>query len=516
MTWWGMRQAPAGSRAASTGWAARLAVAATAAFVLLQLPLLGDPTWRHADEHHYTDAAVRMLADGDVATPRAADGTPRFHKPLLTYWAIAASFRAFGVGIAASRLPSLLAVVLLAWLAWRTALVWLDDRVLALLAVVILLAHPETAQLATRATPDALLVCFVTASLLGISRLATAATPPPRAAVLAWTGAGLGVATKGLPGLLCIAYGLVTLRRDGRSRWLLRPAAMALGAGLAMAGTAPAWLEHGTAAVTGLHADQVGTRRIVRAFDAAVRSAGHEIGSMALAFLPWTALLALRGRATVAAARRAAAVTRFTLGWTALLLLLSTLLAFRRPRYVAPAIPLLAVTCAGLVAGVARRLRPAAAIAPAATLLALGLGWMLAGGLFRAVVRPALCESAAPELMACLDAAGADGAGAVAVGDTASHVASDLRLVSRGRLDLASVRGPRALAQHEPSPPMIVAGGDVAPTLEQQGWLLRPCGREVRFRWTLREVLDLARTRDRQRLLAARARTVFVATPRVP
>jgi 4-amino-4-deoxy-L-arabinose transferase-like glycosyltransferase len=64
--------------------------------------------------------------------------------------------RAFGIWIAASRLPSLLAVVLLAWLAWRTALAWLDDRVLALLAMVILLAHPETAHLATRVTPDAL------------------------------------------------------------------------------------------------------------------------------------------------------------------------------------------------------------------------------------------------------------------------------------------------------------------------------------------------------------------------
>jgi hypothetical protein len=40
-----------------------LAVATTAAFVLLQAPLVGDSTWQHADEQFYTDAAVRMLAD---------------------------------------------------------------------------------------------------------------------------------------------------------------------------------------------------------------------------------------------------------------------------------------------------------------------------------------------------------------------------------------------------------------------------------------------------------------------
>lgn len=150
-----------------------------------------------------------MLADGDgdVATPRAADGTPRFHKPLLTYWAIAASFRAFGVGIAASRLPSLLAVVLLAWLAWRTALVWLDDRALALPAAVILLAHPETAQLATRATPDARWSASspprCSASDSWRPRRRRRRAPP------SWRGRAQGSGSpKGLPGLLCIAYGI--------------------------------------------------------------------------------------------------------------------------------------------------------------------------------------------------------------------------------------------------------------------------------------------------------------------
>jgi 4-amino-4-deoxy-L-arabinose transferase-like glycosyltransferase len=493
------------------------AALAVAVFLVLQLPLLRDLGWRHADEHLYTDAAVRMVADGDLTAPRAADGTFRFHKPLLTYWAIAASFRAFGIGVAASRLPSLLAIALLAWLAWRTTLVWFDDRAVGVLAVVILLAHPETAQLAVRATPDALLVCFVAAALLGIGALVTAATPPPGAALLAWGGAGLAVATKGIPGLLCLGYGVFVLARAGRTRWLLRPAAIALGAALALAGTAPSLLRHGGTVVTGLQMDQLDARGIVDSPGTVLGGAAHEIGSITMAFMPWAVLLAFRGRAVGAALRRHAGIVRFTLGWTVILLVLSTLLEFRRPRYVAPALPLLAIACAGLLEATTRA-PPAArwgrrlgdGVTP---FVVLGFAWMVAGGVFRGVVRPGLSESAVPALAACLDTAGVDGTAVVAVGDEAAHLASDLRLVSGGRLDLAVVHRPRALAERTPSPAMLVAGHDVAPELARRGWRLHPCGREARFRWTVADTLELVRVRDRERLLSSRARAVSVATP---
>ena len=78
--------------ASSRGWMVGL----VAVFVVVHLPLLGDYTWHHADEYLYTDAVVRMLDAGDLSTPRYADGTLRFNKPLLTYWAVAASFATFG------------------------------------------------------------------------------------------------------------------------------------------------------------------------------------------------------------------------------------------------------------------------------------------------------------------------------------------------------------------------------------------------------------------------------------
>src|SRR5262249_2182894 len=168
----------------------------------------------------------------------------------------------FGVCLVASRVPALLAAVLLAWLTWRSALVWCLDPATALLAVVILLAHPEATQLATRATPDVLLCLFLTACLLAVARLVVEDEPGVGGARWAWAGTGLAIATKGLPGLLALLYGVIVLAATGRLGRLLRPGAAALGAALAVAGVAPSWLSHGGAAVSGLYADQLATRAI--------------------------------------------------------------------------------------------------------------------------------------------------------------------------------------------------------------------------------------------------------------
>jgi 4-amino-4-deoxy-L-arabinose transferase-like glycosyltransferase len=216
-----------------------LALASVAAFGALHLAMLADFGRGHADEHFYTDAAIRMLEEGDLLTAHAADGTPRFHKPLLTYWVLVASFRLLGIGLVASRLPFLLAAVLLAWLTWRVALVWSGDPATALLAVVILLAEPETTQLATRATPDVLLCLFLTACLLGLSRIAIETPPSAAAACWAWIGGGLAVATKGLPGLLALLYGGAILAMTRRLRALLRPGAVTLGAAVAQRASCP-------------------------------------------------------------------------------------------------------------------------------------------------------------------------------------------------------------------------------------------------------------------------------------
>jgi 4-amino-4-deoxy-L-arabinose transferase-like glycosyltransferase len=74
------------------------------------------------DEPRYAWIARDMAESGDWVTPRLY-GKPWFEKPPLYYWEAALSFKLFGVGEAAARLPSalsaLLATLAMAWLALR-------------------------------------------------------------------------------------------------------------------------------------------------------------------------------------------------------------------------------------------------------------------------------------------------------------------------------------------------------------------------------------------------------------
>ncbi len=59
------------------------------------------------DEGRYSDIAQTMLHTGDWLTPRM-DGVSHYHKPPLSNWLVAASFKIFGSNEFAARLPSIL------------------------------------------------------------------------------------------------------------------------------------------------------------------------------------------------------------------------------------------------------------------------------------------------------------------------------------------------------------------------------------------------------------------------
>ncbi len=68
------------------------------------------------DEYYYVRSVKFMVENGDYITPRFHDivawedvRTKRFEKPILTYWAIALSYKLFGVDYVSARLPSVLA-----------------------------------------------------------------------------------------------------------------------------------------------------------------------------------------------------------------------------------------------------------------------------------------------------------------------------------------------------------------------------------------------------------------------
>src|SRR5690348_14359184 len=112
------------------------AVALCALLFLLGFAFQGTRPLYDADEGRYTSVALAMLDSGDFIVPRLDPYHPHYAKPPLTYWALAASFRAFGTNVWAARVPGALAYVgvglLIAWMArrlqlqnpWRAGTIW--------------------------------------------------------------------------------------------------------------------------------------------------------------------------------------------------------------------------------------------------------------------------------------------------------------------------------------------------------------------------------------------------------
>ena len=85
------------------------AAAATLALLAIAVPLfflgLGHGALSEPDEPYYAVPAREMLRTGDF-TVTTLGGEPWFDKPILFYWVVAASFRAFGVSEGSARAGS--------------------------------------------------------------------------------------------------------------------------------------------------------------------------------------------------------------------------------------------------------------------------------------------------------------------------------------------------------------------------------------------------------------------------
>ncbi|MCS7265741.1 MAG: glycosyltransferase family 39 protein [Armatimonadetes bacterium] len=158
------------------------------------------------DEAYYARVPVEMRERGDWIVPYF-NGEPRYKKPPLMYWLVALSQSAFGENEFASRLPSFIAVVLTGFI-----LAWFGSKVGAvetgLWAAAAFLLNPMTAVLGNWGAPEATLCLFVTASVLfGLLWLFNGSL---RWLLLSGIAAGLGILTKGAPGLVLPILALLT------------------------------------------------------------------------------------------------------------------------------------------------------------------------------------------------------------------------------------------------------------------------------------------------------------------
>ncbi len=178
------------------------------------------------DEALYVAAAREMRLSGDYVTSRI-NGERFFEKPPMVYWAAAAMFAAFGVNEFAARLPAALSSALLTGLIF-----WFGARQFGrragFLAGAFFALSPLVLGAARQLTMDALLDLWIACALLCLFM----GRDTGRAGWYYgfWAACGLGVLTKGAPGLIFpIGIGLLFLAFSERFqlRGILRGVAAA-------------------------------------------------------------------------------------------------------------------------------------------------------------------------------------------------------------------------------------------------------------------------------------------------
>ena len=501
------------------GSSARALVLLLAVFFAALLPTLPELSRYHGDERFYTDAAITMAQSGDYLTPRYADGTERFRKPLLTYWVLCASYKVLGIGVFASRLPFLIAGCGVLWLTWRLGRTLFETEESATLAAFVIAANVQTMTIATRSTPDILLCLFVTASVLGFAQLLVRDTGGWRAGALAYLGAGLACATKGLWGLLPLVFAAgfwrwrarqVPLRRLAPPGWVLAGAAIGLSWFIVAA------LKYGRTSIQVFLEDQtIGQSEATEWF--LVSNVLDYASATLRHFLPWS-VFAFAGAAHLKTlARGNRNVFWFAFGWYALVFAVFSFGLVRRTRYLLPTYPCLAVILGAFLASVqhlprARRINQAVLLAGivvgAATAilgsrldLRLTLGGVLMAGLALGLLRrtglaavavfviaafsivmlgwrPLLEQNPAHELVRKLSAPAYAGRLVAGLG-TPPALNSQIRLVSGGKLHPREI-GAASWPGRVPTNAVLIIAETWRERAAAEGYHLEPGGYRTR------------------------------------
>ena len=320
---------------------------------LLLLVGLGSVALTDRDEGANAEAAREMLARGSWITPTLGE-LPRFAKPALVYWLMAAGYAVLGVGEAAARLPSAVAALVLV-LVQHAFVRWAFGRDVAWRAGLILLLSLEYVAIGRMALTDATLTLWTTVAGYAFLRGWWGSPPRERWYALAWTAAGVAALTKGPVGFLIplggvVAYLLLAggLRQAWREAWPLR------GLGLFVLVAVPwygamFWL-HGWDYAARARGETLG--RVMRPVTGPGGTALFYVPVLLLGFFPWSAFLpeavAANLRQARARARRSRpdGVTVFAAAWLLVGLALFSLAQTRLPHYVLPLFPAAALLVA--------------------------------------------------------------------------------------------------------------------------------------------------------------------------
>ncbi|WP_373400466.1 glycosyltransferase family 39 protein [Algoriphagus halophilus] len=183
-----------------------------AAFAILVGPFALSFHMHFPDEMYYSDAAVKMMQNGDYLTTYLGNGELRFRKPIGTYWVVLAGFKLFGVSAFSSRIFFLLAGSLTIGITYLVAKVLFSDKKIAGLSALIIASNIVLIFASTRSIPDVLLGLTMTASAIGFAGLMRFGDQAPKKYIwILYLSLALAFEVKGLPAAALGGIGILYL-----------------------------------------------------------------------------------------------------------------------------------------------------------------------------------------------------------------------------------------------------------------------------------------------------------------
>ncbi|PZX59813.1 4-amino-4-deoxy-L-arabinose transferase-like glycosyltransferase [Algoriphagus ratkowskyi] len=319
-----------------------------AAFAILVGPFALSFHMHFPDEMYYSDAAVKMLQNGDYLTTYLGNGELRFRKPIGTYWVVLAGFKLFGVSAFASRIFFLLAGSLTVGATYWLAKLLFEDKKVAGISALIIAANPVLILSATRSIPDVLLGLTMTASAVGFAGLIRFGDQAPKKYLwLLYISLALAFEIKGIPavalGGLGILYLLFNPWKKISIRTFLHLPSMVVALFIGLFWFVAMWQIHGPTYLDSFLEDQVGNR-VTSRYLLILKNGLLAVAILIGIYLPWILFLIPRFKVNLKKGWSENAVFfGFALLWGLAILGMGAMTSKFYERYLLPVAPVLSV-----------------------------------------------------------------------------------------------------------------------------------------------------------------------------
>lgn len=340
---------------------------------------LGDSAIWDANEAFYVETPRQMLERGDFLNPSFND-RPRFNKPPLSYWIVAAFYQAFGASVVSERVAITIGALVLIAAAFgiARAVFSTDAGIIAALAVA---SSPRVLMFARRIFIDVYVTMFMGLTLLCFVLAERWPARRRRYLILMYVAIALGFLTKGpvavvLPGLVILAY-LVTRGRVSDLRGLMLPTGAIVVLAIVLPWYVAIYAEHGWLYIQKFFIEE-NLSRYTAPYGAKVDERGplFYLPVLLTDLFPWSifgvAALSLFAWRGWRARRESAGALPWLLAlWVVMIVGFFSASQTKQDLYIFPVVTAFAALVGGLVAG---GLEPAGADRPATRWIALTTG----------------------------------------------------------------------------------------------------------------------------------------------